>query len=114
MTTTTIDAVWLDMNKVNEYTSREKIELTTVKITENEIYVSSATEVFVNLKKIDAVNVGEQHKADYEIYEEKFNALAFLWNSKVETGLFVGTKDDIHLQMVFFPLQSELESIKFQ
>ncbi|MFS0815516.1 hypothetical protein ABC382_00910 [Lysinibacillus sp. 1P01SD] len=104
-----LENVLVDMEKVNDYTSREKIELTKVTINENEIHVSSASTVFVNLKKVQEANL--DNTFSYKVYEEKFNTLVFLWQSKIEAGLFVGTNDDIHLQKVILPLQSEIEAM---
>ncbi|MFS0815515.1 hypothetical protein ABC382_00905 [Lysinibacillus sp. 1P01SD] len=104
-----LENVLEDMEKVNDYTSREKIDLTKVTINENEIHVSSASTVYVSLKKVQEANF--ENAISYKVYEEKFNALAFLWKSKIEAGLFKGTNDDIHLQKVILPLQSEIESV---
>lgn len=104
-----LENVLVDMENVNDYTSREKIDFTNVTINENEIHVSSELTVYVNLKKVKEADLDKA--ISYKVYEEKFNTLAFLWKSKIEAGLFKGTNDDIHLQKVILPLQSEIETM---
>lgn len=142
-----MENVWADMAQFNEYTSREKIVLTTAIANETQINVTSECTCFIRLSKVDKVDITEllatyanivktaraqgvkisyqskiksrlmemkktqSYENAYQTYDEKFNALAFLWKAKLETGLFMGVSDDVQYTNVLRPLKFEIEKM---
>lgn len=52
----------------------------------------------------------EVYADTYRRYEKDFHTLAFLWQAKVDSGLYMGTSDDLMIREVLTPMKGKLES----